>query len=48
MFGFRALGNTRVPHRKNTAAMTGVRMPSPAEVLLPMAQHIGAPALPIV
>ena len=44
MFGFRALGRTRVCHRKNTAKMTGVRMPIPAEVLLPTAQHIGAPA----
>ena len=48
MFGFRALGRTHVPHRKNTAEMTAVRVPAPSEVLLPMAQHIGAPATPIV
>lgn len=45
MFGFRALGRTHVCHRKNTAKMAGVRMPIPAEVLLPTAQHIGAPAV---
>lgn len=48
MFGFRNLGNTRVPHHKRTAGMAAVTMPPPAEVLLPMAQHIGAPATPIV
>ena len=48
MFGFRFLGNTRVPHHKNTADMPPVRMTSPSEVLLPTAQHIGSPATPIV
>ena len=42
------LGNLKIPHRKHTAAMSAVRMPVPASVLLPMAQHIGAPALPVV
>ena len=48
MFGFKFLGNTPVPHRKNTADMPAVRMTPPSEVLLPMVQHIGAPATPIV
>ena len=42
------LGNTRIPHRKNTAALSPVRMTPPKEVLLPMDQHIGAPAVPVV
>lgn len=42
------LGRTHVPHRKNTAEMTPVRMTAPAEVLIPMSQHIGAPANPVV
>ena len=32
MFGFKYLGNTRVPHRKNTAEMPAVKMPAPDEV----------------
>ncbi len=48
MFGFKFLGNTHIPHRKNTAAMPAVKMAPPSEVLLPTAQHIGAPATPIV
>lgn len=48
MFGFKFLGNTHVPHRKNTAKMPGVRMTPPKEILLPVAQHIGAPATLLV
>ena len=48
MFGFKFLGNTRVPHRKNTAGTCAVRMTVSGEVLLPVLQHIGAPATPIV
>ena len=48
MFGFKFLGNTRVPHRKNTANMPAVKMPAPSEVLLHVAQNIGAPAKVIV
>lgn len=48
MFGFKFLGNTRIPHHKNTADMKPVRMEPRAEVLLPTVQHIGAPATPIV
>ena len=42
------LGKAKVPHRKNTAEMPAVRMPAPSTVCIPMAQHIGAPATPIV
>ena len=45
---FKLLGNTHLPHLKNTADMKAVAMPSPKEVLLPLSQHIGAPATPIV
>ena len=48
MFGFKFLGNTHVPHHKNTAELSPVKMPTPAEVLLPVSQHIGAPATPVV
>ena len=48
MFGFKFLGNTHVPHNKNTAGTVPVKMTTPKEVLLPMSQHIGAPATPIV
>ena len=48
MFFSKFLGNTHVPHHKNTADMPAVKMAPPTEVLLPMAQHIGAPATPIV
>lgn len=48
MFGFKLLGNTHIPHHKNTADMKPIRMTPPKEVLLPTIQHIGAPATPIV
>ena len=48
MLGFKFLGNTHVPHRKNTAALHSVRMETPQEVLLPVLQHIGAPATLLV
>lgn len=48
MFRFGFLGKTKIPHRKNTADMPPVRITPPTEVLLPMCQHIGAPATPIV
>ena len=48
MFGFKFLGNTHVPHHKNTADMQPVKMETPKEVLLPMSQHLGAPATPVV
>ena len=48
MFGFKFLGKTHIPHNKNTAEMPPVKITSPKEVLLPMSQHIGAAATPIV
>ena len=48
MLGFKFLGNTHVPHHKNTAESAPVKMPTPKEILLPMSQHIGAPATPVV
>lgn len=48
MFGFKFLGNTKIPHRKNTASLPAVRLTPPKEVLIPMTQHLGAPATPIV
>lgn len=42
-----ALGG-KVPHHKNTAQMATVKMPLPTKVVLPMSQHIGAPAAPTV
>ena len=48
MFGFKFLGKTHIPHHKNTAELTPVKMTPPKEVLLPMVQHIGGPANPIV
>ena len=48
MFGFKFLGNTHVPHNKNTADMQPVKMTPPSEVMLPMSQHLGAPATPVV
>ena len=48
MFGFKPLGTTKVKHHKNTASMPAIPMTPPTTVLLPMSQHIGAPATPIV
>lgn len=48
MFGIRYLGNTHVPHYKRTAKSASIQMPPPSEVLLPVSQHIGAPATPTV
>ena len=48
MFGFKFLGNTHIPHHKKTKESSPVKMTSPEEVVLPMSQHIGAPATPIV
>ena len=42
------LGTTKVPHRKNTAGMQAVRISTPTSVIIPMSQHIGAPAEPVV
>ena len=45
---FFKIGKTKIPHRKNTAGMEAVRMDTPAQVKIPMSQHIGAPATPVV
>ena len=42
------LGNLHITHHKNTANMAPVRITPPKEVLLPMDQHIGALATPVV
>ncbi len=48
MLGIRYIGNTHIPHYKKTASLASIDMPYPDSVLLPMIQHIGAPAAPIV
>lgn len=48
MFRKKLLGNTHIPHLKSTAAIPPAPMTPPTEVLLPLSQHIGAPANPIV
>ena len=48
MFRFQFLGKTKIPHRKNTASLSPVRMPAPKEVCITMDQHLGAPAAPVV
>lgn len=45
---FRTHGGASVPHHKNTAASESVMMPPPAQVILPMQQHVGAPCTPKV
>lgn len=42
------LHGIHLPHRKNTAALSPVRMPVPKSVTIPMSMHIGAPAKPVV
>lgn len=42
------LNGVIVPHRKNTAAMPAVKMPTPKSVTIPMNMHIGAPSVPCV
>ncbi len=42
------LGTVRVPHRKNTASMQPVKLGIPQNVLIPLSQHIGKPAIPAV
>lgn len=45
---FRTHGGAAVPHHKNTAACESIVMPPPAQVILPMQQHVGAPCTPLV
>lgn len=48
MFGKKLLGNTHIPHLKSTASIPPTPMTPPSQVLLPLSQHIGAPATPTV
>lgn len=43
-----SLKGIHVPHRKNTANMSAVRMPAPKVVTLLTSMHIGKPAKPVV
>ncbi len=43
-----SLPGAKVPHRKNTADMPAVRMDGPKIVSIPVAMHIGKPAIPVV
>lgn len=43
-----SLRGVHVPHRKNTAGQSAVRMPAPVSVLMPMQMHIGKPSTPVV
>ncbi len=45
---FKTHGGADVPHRKNTAQAESAVMPCPAQVVLPMQQHVGAPCTPLV
>ncbi len=42
------LHGVHLPHKKHTAGLSAVRMPSPDSVTIPMNLHIGAPAVPTV
>ena len=42
------MNGVHVPHYKNTAACAPNRMPVPAQLVIPMAMHIGARANPVV
>lgn len=44
----RALGGISLPHLKESAELETVIMPPPALVKIPLQQHIGAPAKPVV
>ena len=41
-------GGMHLDHQKNTAECETVIMPTPSTVYIPLSQHIGAPANPIV
>ncbi len=44
----RAAKGAHLPHNKNTQNISTVDLPVPEKILLPMQQHIGAPAVPVV
>ena len=45
---FKTHGGAHVPHKKHTAQMESAVMPPPAQVIIPMQQHAGAPCTPLV
>lgn len=45
---FHIRGGVHAPHRKHTAESETVVMPPPAQVILAMSQHLGAPCVPQV
>lgn len=45
---FKTHGGAAVPHHKGTAQKQSTIMPTPARVILPMQQHVGAPCTPLV
>ncbi len=45
---FKTHGGTDVPHVKSTAQIESAILPPPAQVVLPMQQHVGAPCTPLV
>jgi Na+-translocating ferredoxin:NAD+ oxidoreductase subunit C len=45
---FKTHGGADVPHRKNTAQIESAVLPPPAQVVLPIQQHVGAPCTPLV
>lgn len=45
---FRGRGGVHVPHRKNTAEEESIKLPIPAQVVIPMSMHIGAPCKALV
>ena len=45
---FFKMSGVHAPHLKNTASMQPIRMDAPANVVIPMNMHIGAPAKPVV
>ncbi len=42
------ISTLHLPHNKHTAGVSSVRVAPPAEVLLPLSMHSGAPAVPVV
>lgn len=44
----RKLSGVHAPHLKNTADVAPQKIPVPAEIVLPMSMHIGAPSKPVV
>ena len=43
-----SLHGVHTPHRKHTAGKTAIRLPIPHTVTIPVAMHIGKPAIPVV